>query len=85
VTRCIRCKHPMKNATASGMGSVCERKSKVQPVPAHERDLFGYEVEKAVAAARYRLSVLIEGMAAEAQIAMTHAFRAARKRLGVWA
>jgi hypothetical protein len=42
MTRCIRCKHPMKHPTKSGMGKVCEAKSG-KPIPAH--DLFGFRPE----------------------------------------
>jgi hypothetical protein len=75
----------MKAPTATGMGKVCTAKEKVQPVPAYERDLFGYDVDKAVHAAAYRLGVLIASAATEAHIDVAHAFSEARRRLGVWA
>lgn len=84
MTTCIRCHRPLKAPTATGMGEVCARKSREVPVPAHERDLFGYDLEKAVNAARYRLRVQIEGEAAEVLMAVRHGFRDARVALGVW-
>jgi hypothetical protein len=85
VTRCTRCRRPLKRPTETGMGDVCARKSKAVPVPAHERDLFGYEIEAAVKAARYRLAVYIAGKAAEAYIAVRDGFAQARRDRGVWA
>lgn len=85
MTTCIRCHRPLKRPTETGMGATCAKKSKAQPVPAHERDLFGYDLDKAANAARYRLQVHVEGMAAEAHIAVKHEAAAARRRCGVWA
>lgn len=81
MTTCTRCHRPLKRPTETGMGPVCAKASKAQPVPAHDRDLFGFEVEKGIAAARYRVQVQIEASAAEAYIAVAHQFRAARERL----
>ena len=82
MTTCIRCHRPLKQPTPTGMGPVCAKRA-APPVPAHERDLFGYDLDKAVAAALYRLQVHIDGMAAAASIAIRHEFAAARRRLGV--
>lgn len=84
MTHCIKCHRTLKRPTPTGMGAVCARKANAQAVPAHERDLFGYEIDKAVHAARYRVQVHIESMAAEAYIAVRDEFRQARVRLGVW-
>lgn len=65
------------------MGPVCTRRS-APAVPGHERDLFGYDIEKATSAAMYRLGVCIESAAAEAAIEIRHEFAAARRLLGVW-
>lgn len=81
---CYRCHRPLKHASASGLGPVCERRSKVQPVPPHERDLFGYDMDKALHAASYRVQVHIDSMAAEAYIAVRNGFRGARERLLGW-
>ena len=81
MTHCIRCHRPLKRPTETGMGEVCARKAKEVPVPDHERDLFGYDIEKAVQAARYRLSVFIGTATVDAHIAVRRGFRAARERL----
>jgi len=84
MTTCIKCHRPLKHATASGMGRVCESKSRPVPVPVY-RDLFGYDVEKAAQAAGARVQVHIESLAADAHAAVRRGFREARVRLGVWA
>lgn len=84
MTVCVRCHRPLNAPTETGMGPVCARKAKNVQVPAHERDLFGYDVDKAVHAALYRLGVHIESMVAEAHMALKHGFHEARVRLGVW-
>jgi hypothetical protein len=60
------------------MGPVCAARF-ARPVPAHDRDLFGYDIDAAAAAAQYRLQVLIDGMAAEASMAMRTSFWGAIK------
>lgn len=82
MTVCTRCHRPLKRPTATGMGPVCS-KSAARP-PVHERDLFGYDTAKAAEAAIHRVRVGIDGMAAEASVALRRAVRAARVRLGVW-
>jgi hypothetical protein len=84
MNRCLKCHRPLKSPTPTGMGRICAAKVAAVPMPDHERDLFGYEVEKGLAAARYRLQVHIESMAAEAYVAVRDAFRAARERLLGW-
>lgn len=84
MTTCTRCHRPLKRPTETGMGPVCAKAAKAVPVPAHERDLFGYDVDKGLHAARYRVQVHIESMAAEAYIAVRDGFRAARERLLGW-
>lgn len=64
------------------MGETCRKKS--APAPVHERDLFGFDIDKAVHAALYRLHALIESLAVEAMVAGRHAARDARVRRGVW-
>ncbi len=81
MTVCTRCHRPLKQPTETGMGPVCARAARVQPVPAHERDLFGYDIDKAVHAAMYRLQVRIDSMAAEASMALRASFRAALVRI----
>lgn len=82
MTYCIKCHRPLKHPTPTGMGPVCAKRA-AQP-PEHERDLFGYDVEKAVAAALHRLVAFVESCALEARIGLRHEFVKARKRLGVW-
>lgn len=83
MTTCIRCHRPLKHPTETGMGAVCARKVKAVPVPAHERDLFGYDIEKAVHAARYRLEVHVAVLAEDARQAVRREFAAARGGLGL--
>lgn len=84
MTICIRCHRPLKNPSPTGYGPVCAKASKAQPVPPHERDLFGYDIDKAERAALYRLHVHIETLTATAHMRTRHDFRASRIRLGVW-
>lgn len=84
MTRCIRCHRPLSKPTETGMGAVCAKASKAQPVPAHERDLFGFDIDLAIRAALYRLRVQIELAATDAVFAIRGDFRAARQRLGLW-
>lgn len=77
---CSRCHRPLKHASSTGMGPVCAARY-AKPVPAHERDLFGYDIDKAVHAARYRLQVHIDSMAAEASMALRSAYRVALERI----
>lgn len=78
---CTRCHRPLRLPTETGMGPVCARAARIQPVPAHERDLFGYDIDKAVHAARYRLQVHIDSMAAEASMALRASYREALERI----
>ncbi len=70
MTVCIRCHRPLKAPTPTGMGRVCAGRANSAPPPEHERDLFGYDTEKAAHAARCRIEVLILGLVAEAHIAV---------------
>jgi hypothetical protein len=63
------------------MGPVCARASRIQPVPAHERDLFGYDIDKAVHAALYRLQVEIKSMSATASMELRASYRVALERI----
>ncbi len=81
MTVCTRCHRPLKQPTETGMGAVCARLSRIQPVPAHERDLFGYDIDKAVHAARYRMQVHVDSMAAEASKVVKVSFREALERI----
>lgn len=80
---CTRCHRPLKRPTETGMGDVCARKAKAVPVPAHERDLFGYDLGKAEQAARYRLEVHVAVLVEDAHQAVRRGFRAARERMGL--
>ena len=66
----------MKHATPTGLGPVCARRA----APA-ERDLFGFDVDKAVTAASQRVRTRIVVAAAEAAIDIARGFSAARVRL----
>jgi hypothetical protein len=83
IPRCIKCHRPLKAATETGMGPVCSARY-AKPVAPHERDLFGYDTEKAAEAARYRVGVLIDGLAEDARAAVRDGFHAARVRLLGW-
>jgi hypothetical protein len=82
--RCIRCHRPLKNPAVDGLGPICFAKAG-KPIPAHERDLFGYEIAEGVAAATARVRVHVEILAVDALMALRGEFVAARRRLGVWA
>lgn len=83
MTHCTNCGRALKNATETGMGPVCARRAKAVPVPEHDRDLFGYDIEKAVQAARYQLEVYVAVLVEDAHQAVRRGFRAARERLGL--
>lgn len=83
MTRCIRCHRPLKAPTPTGMGSVCASRY-AKPIPAHERDLFGYDIAAAADAARYRVRVLVDSLAEEARAAVRDGFHDARVRLLGW-
>jgi hypothetical protein len=80
---CVKCHRPMKQASPDGYGPVCRRT--VKAIQAVERDLFGFDVPAACAAASERVRVHVEGLAVDAVMALRHSFAAARRRLGVWA
>lgn len=79
--RCIRCHRTLLHPGVGGLGPVCSRRAQAQPVPDHERDLFGYSIDQAVLAARYRLQVHIDSMAADASMALRSSYREALERV----
>lgn len=80
---CLRCHRPLKSATETGYGRVCEKLA--APVPEVERDLFGYDIEAAALAAQTRLAEFIDLRAELAKFQIRRDFAAARRRFGVWA
>lgn len=80
---CSKCHRPLKHASSTGMGPVCAAKY-ARPVPAHERDLFGYNIAAGVESALYRLQVHIDTMAAEARMEVRKGFHRARVLLLGW-
>ena len=82
MTHCIKCHRPLKHPTASGMGRVCEKRA--APIPPVERDLFGYDIAKAVERALDVLRVRIEFATWQAMYDIRRDFAAARRRYGVW-
>lgn len=84
MTICARCHRPLRIASATGFGPVCSKKVSAQPVPAHERDLFGYDLDLAADGALFRVELRIAVMAAEARIAVRDGFRRARVELLGW-
>jgi hypothetical protein len=79
--RCIKCHRPLKHPGVDGRGPTCAKKA--QPSPDGERDLFGYDIEKAAVGALLRTRVIINVLAAQARIDLREAFKAARGRCGV--
>lgn len=78
MTHCIRCGRSMKHASESGLGPVCAKRAK--PAASVERDLFGFDVDKAAEAARHRLSVGVEVATIDALAVIRASARAARVR-----
>ncbi|MGE4243689.1 hypothetical protein [Ramlibacter sp.] len=66
------------------MGPVCARRAKAIAPSVHERDLFGYDTEKACAAACERNAVFIASLVAEASMAVRKRARLAKERLLGW-
>jgi hypothetical protein len=58
VIACTRCHRPLKAATPSGMGRVCA--SKQPTVTLVERDLFGFDVDRACDALRKQMAAFID-------------------------
>lgn len=58
MTSCARCHRPLKRppvmVAGMSLGPKCAAMYDSNPAPTHERDLFGYDVEKAVGAASMR-------------------------------
>lgn len=81
MTICIKCHRPLKHPTESGLGPVCAKTA--NPSQEVERDLFGYDLDKAVMAAKTRLEFFITIRVAQERNAIRVGFDGARKRLGV--
>lgn len=81
--RCIKCHRQLTREPIDGMGPVCAKRAK--PTQLIERDLFGFDIERAVSAAKLRCNVAVIMAAIDAGIAVKAQFAAARRRLGVWA
>jgi hypothetical protein len=84
VTVCIRCHRPLSRPTETGMGPVCAKAARARAVEAVERDLFGYDLDKAVRAAQDMVGLRIMSSTAAAHAAIRHQFRAARAALLGW-
>jgi hypothetical protein len=83
-TRCRACHRPLKQPTESGMGRVCA--SRAAPAPAVERDLFGFDIERACAAALDRLEQQLDFAAWLAHDETRKAIRRAKEEAwGRWA
>lgn len=76
MTVCIRCRRPLKNPTATGMGPVCARATKAQEPAPVDRDLFGYDIDRATLVARERVGVTILLAVARAQVAVRELYHA---------
>jgi hypothetical protein len=73
MTRCVRCHRPMKHATDSGLGPVCQR----MVPPSSERDLFGFDIERAAGMARARLALQLDASVCAHLSEMRKGWRAA--------
>lgn len=62
MTVCLRCRRPLKYPTASGLGPVCAKAGLL--LQDTGRDLFPYDLDRAVHAARQRLEAYIDALAA---------------------
>jgi hypothetical protein len=76
--RCSQCHRPMLHATPDGIGPVCRKKA---GSACDERDLFGFDIDRAIAAARDRVKAFIDSRTRAAKWAARDGFRAARERL----
>lgn len=85
MTVCTRCHRPLSRPTETGMGPVCAARAKAAAPLVVERDLFGFDVDRAARAAQERVQVVIASATADAHMAVKRQFRAARANLGVWA
>lgn len=63
------------------MGPVCEKKN--PPAAKVERDLFGFDIEKAAAYARFVVQTRIEALALQAKYDIQRGFDELRRKLGV--
>ena len=79
MTHCAHCHRPMKHPTESGLGPVCAKKN--PPPPVVERDLFGYDTAAAAHAARERVGLHVDALAAEAHAAVRAGFRRVRAEM----
>lgn len=82
--RCIRCHRKLTREPQDGMGRVCFAKAGAKPIPAHESDLFGFDIALATEAARELVRIFVAGLSINARIEMGYEFDKARRRLGVW-
>lgn len=80
MTHCIVCGRTLKNPPINGMGPTCAARAGKAAPEVVERDLFGYDLDRAEAAARNRLQTVIESAAAEARSAIRSGFNVARMK-----
>lgn len=81
--RCIRCHRKLTREPQDGMGPSCFAKYG-KPIPATERDLFGFDVAAAAKAAMERMRIHVAGLYVEARMEVAYQFAEARRRLGIW-
>lgn len=81
---CLRCGRQLKNPTPTGMGRVCAARSQALKPEVVDRDLFGYDLERAVRAARERIEVVVGAAVARERIAVRQQFQAVRADLLGW-
>jgi hypothetical protein len=79
MTCCIKCHRPLRLPSPDGYGPVC-RKAIVQST---ERDLFGFDIDRASEAACKRVVDFVASLAATAQTENRTWFKNASARFGV--
>lgn len=77
----MKCHRPLRKPGVNGLGPVCAKRA--APLPSIGRDLLGYDVPAAAAAAVERIRVHIEILSLDARMAIRNEAAAARRRLGV--
>lgn len=73
MTTCIRCHRPMKHPTETGLGPVCERKVNAKAPQAYERDLLGFDIDRAALVAGDRLRTQLLSSVADAHVRVRRA------------
>ena len=81
---CIRCHRPLRLPTTTGMGPVCSKVARAVAPNLEEPDLFGYDITKAVQAAKERVRIGVLQAVATARMETLRESRASHVRLLGW-